>query len=116
MQGGPRVEVDVAEVGGQPDLSAYTVELLVDQQEVWTWTGRGGLFVHLGRVHDAVQETVATTGERMAEDGGQEGFRKAVQSRDARLEGEALKVFAQADLQLVLEEIFGTHHDMMKVV
>ena len=116
MQRGPGVDIDVAEVGSQPDLSAYTVELLVDQQEGWTWTGRGSLLVHLGRVHDAGQETIATTGERMAEDSGQEGFSQAVESRNTRLEGEALKVFAQADLQLVLEEIFGTHHDMMKVV
>jgi len=116
VQRGPGVDIDVAEVGSQPDLSAYTVELLVDQQEGWTWTGRGSLLVHLGRVHDAGQETIATTGERMAEDSGQEGFRQAVQSGDARLEGEALKVFAQADLQLVLEELLGTHRGVLKVV
>ena len=72
--------------------------------------------VHLGRVHDAVQETIAATGERMAEDSGQERFRQAVESRDARLEGEALKVFAQADLQLVFEELLGTHRGVLEVV
>ena len=53
--------------GRLPDLLADTLELLVDEQEAWAGTCRGGLFVHLGCVHDAGEKAITGAISRIHE-------------------------------------------------
>jgi len=59
--------MEFAKFGRQPDLLADTVELLVDEQEAWAGTCRGGLFVHLGRVHDVGEKAITGAISRIHE-------------------------------------------------
>ena len=108
MQSVPGINVDVIEVGHQPDLSSNLEKFLVDEEELGGRASGRGFLEHLGCVHNVGREVIAAFWQGVAEDGSQKGFGEVVEGRRKRRTRVSKIVVAQVIL-LPLEIAVGGH-------
>lgn len=110
MQRSPGVDVDVTEVGLQPDLLANAREPLVDKEVFGGRASSRCLFEHLGGVQDAGNEAVVALWKRMAENRCEELGGEVVDGELGR-KSEAIDLDGSHVVSLVVEVAVGGHVD-----